>query len=75
MKISKLENQQHIWTRYLNPRNKRIQLQACATCGILRGGTPESSKCVNTTKLVANMLERKGWVVANHKNIGQRSAA
>jgi len=54
--------QSHKWTAYLNPRNKKVSLNACAHCGVLKNMVSDDSSCVDISSRIANMLVTKGWV-------------
>jgi len=55
-------NQAHDWTIYVNPRNRKVRLNACARCGVIKGLASNEKYCVNITKRVTNMFDKKGWI-------------
>ena len=52
----------HTWTTYLNPRNKKVSLDACAHCGVLKSMVSNESSCVDINSEISNMLAVKGWI-------------
>jgi len=52
----------HNWVTYLNPRNKKIKVEACTICGVLRLGNSLTTGCINLTSRKNNILIKKGWV-------------
>ena len=51
----------HKWIRYSNPRNKKVTLQACAHCGILKNPLSDKAACARAANRATNMLNEKGW--------------
>ena len=60
-KDKSVPNQAHDWTIYVNPRNRKVRLNACARCGVLKGLASDENYCVNITKRVTDMFDTKGW--------------
>lgn len=66
MKIRNNDIKSHSWTTYLNPRNKSVELKACASCGIIKGVASNASLCNTITARISNMLDRQGWIAQNY---------
>jgi len=51
----------HKWVNYNNPRNGRIQVTACKSCGTMLAGALASRPCI--PKHEKNPIESRGWVI------------
>jgi len=51
---------EHNWARFYNPRNGRISIQACSTCGIAKSIIGESHECSAVSSKVKESRLR-GW--------------
>jgi len=62
MKTTRISTNQHTWITYLNPRNKKIRLDACSRCGVLKGISAQTQSCNDKTNRISKMLPEKGWI-------------
>ena len=54
--------QTHNWVTFSNPRNGRVRVLACATCGVAKGGISDNLSC--TTLAIENHhMKKMGWEI------------
>ena len=57
-----MKQNQHQWVLFASPRNGRISIEACESCGIARGFVKGAHECIPVSEEV-KQVRLRGWTI------------